>query len=73
MLTPADTEEIRKVTGAMRAEVLRVEQYREITFASKSLIGADGGFTMIGELTIAGRTREVPVPVRVAVGWWGCA
>ncbi|HUC39684.1 MAG TPA: YceI family protein, partial [Gemmatimonadales bacterium] len=37
VLTPPDTAEIRKVTAAMRTEVLEVERYPEIGFASRTV------------------------------------
>jgi len=37
VLTPPDTGEIRKVTAAMRAEVLNVAQYPEITLTSQAV------------------------------------
>jgi polyisoprenoid-binding protein YceI len=68
VLTPPDTEEIRKVTEAMRMETLRVEQYPTISFTSKTVAPADSGFRIVAELTLVGQTREVPVDVRVAIG-----
>jgi len=67
-LTPPDTAEIRKVTEAMRTEVLHVEQFQDITFVSKALTQTDDGFRITGELTIVGQTREVPVDARVVIG-----
>ena len=68
VLTPPDTAEIRKVTEAMRTDVLRVEQYPTISFTSKTVAPGDSGFRIVAELTLAGQTREVPVEVRVAIG-----
>ena len=68
VLTPPDTAEIRKVTEAMRTEVLHVERNREITFASRTLAAVEGGFRMTGTLTMAGQAREVRVDARVAIG-----
>jgi len=68
VLTPPDTEEIRKVTEAMRTQVLQVDAYSEITFASKSVTPTDGGFRIECELVMAGRAREVPVEVHTRVG-----
>jgi len=68
VLTPPDTEEIRKVTEAMRTEVLHVDQYPEIAFRSKTVTPTDSGFHMQAELTLAGRTREVPLDVKVQIG-----
>ncbi|HVH09218.1 MAG TPA: YceI family protein [Gemmatimonadales bacterium] len=66
VLTPPDTAEIRKVTQAMRTDVLRLEQYPLITFVSTSAQPADSGFAIEGRLTLAGATRDVGVQVRVA-------
>jgi len=65
VLTPPDTEEIRKVTEAMRTQVLDVAQYPEISFVSKTVTATHGEFLIVDELTIAGHTREVPADVRV--------
>ena len=67
VLTPPDTAEIRKVTEAMRTEVLDVQRYPEIRFVSKTLTAADGGFVIVGDLTMAGRTREVRAEVKVNI------
>lgn len=67
VLTPPDTEEVRKVTEAMRTDILRVEQYSTISFTSKALAPADSGFHVVAELTLVGQTRDVPVDVRVAI------
>jgi polyisoprenoid-binding protein YceI len=61
VLTPPDTEEIRKVTEAMRTEVMHVDQYPEITFVSKQVTPIPGGFRVLGALTMHGQTRDVPV------------
>ena len=68
VLTPPDTEEIRKVTEAMRTDILRVEHYPTISFTSKAVAPADSGFHIVAELTLVGQTRDVPVDVRVAIG-----
>ena len=68
VLTPPDTAEIRKVTEALRTDILRVEQYPTISFTSKTVTAVDSGFRLVAELTLAGQTREVPVDVRVAIG-----
>jgi polyisoprenoid-binding protein YceI len=68
VLTPPDTAEIRKVTEAMRTEVLQVERYRAITLVSKRIAPTAGGFSIDAELTMAGRTREVSVEARVEIG-----
>ena len=70
VLTPPDTAEIRKVTEAMRTEVLHVDQYREISFVSDSVTPMEegGGFRVHGKLTLAAQTRDLAVDVRVEVG-----
>lgn len=68
VLTPPDTAEIRKVTEAMRDRVLEVARYPEITFTSRELSSASGGFHMSAAITMHGRTRVVPLDVRVTVG-----
>ena len=65
VLTPPDTEEIRKVTASMRGEVLEVERYPEIRFDSKSVARGDDGYRILAEVTMHGATREVPVQVKV--------
>ena len=65
--SPPDTAEIRKVTEAMRTEVLHTDSFPEMTFASRSLAPFDGGFHMVAALTMHGQTRPVPVDVRTTV------
>jgi len=68
VLTPPDTEEIRKVTAAMRTEVLQVDRFPEMTFASRSVAPTDSGFHIELEVTMHGVARAVPVDVRVDIG-----
>ena len=68
VLTPPDTEEMRKVTEAMRTDILKVDQYPEITLASKRITPSDGEYRIDAELTIVGQTRELSVEVRVEIG-----
>lgn len=70
VLTPPDTSEIRKVTEAMRGEVLHVDQYPQITFVSTSVAptGEGGGFHVEGQLTIAGQSRDVGADVTTTIG-----
>jgi polyisoprenoid-binding protein YceI len=65
VLTPPDSEEIRKVTASMRGEVLDVDRYPEIRFASKSVTRAREGYTIVADLTMHGQTHEVTVPAQV--------
>lgn len=68
VLTPPDTEEIRKVTAAMRAEVLDVAQYPEITLASQSVRQVGDTLHIQAALTMKGKTRTVPLTMRVVLG-----
>jgi polyisoprenoid-binding protein YceI len=65
VLTPPDTAEIRKVTEAMRSEVLHPDRYPLITFVSTSVTPVGDGLEVHGQLTIAGQTRDVVVVVRL--------
>lgn len=67
VLTPPDTQEIRKVTAAMRRDVLAVERFRTITFVSRRITATDSGVRIVGALTMVGNTVEVPVDVRLQV------
>jgi polyisoprenoid-binding protein YceI len=70
VVTPPDTSEIRKVTAAMRADVLDVTQYPEIMLASRAVERSGVGDTLRvrAALTMHGQTREVPLVVRVMIG-----
>jgi len=68
VLTPPDTAEIRKVTAAMRADVLEVPQYPEITLTSQALEEAGDTLRVQTALTMKGQTRTVPLVVRVHIG-----
>jgi polyisoprenoid-binding protein YceI len=68
VLTPPDTAEIRKVTQSMRVDVLRVDQYAMITFASTAVAPITDGFRVQGRLTMVGVTRDVTADFRVEVG-----
>ncbi len=46
ILAPPDTAEIRKVTEAMRTEVLHVDRYPETTFTADSLSAKSGKMEM---------------------------
>lgn len=67
VLTPPDTEEIRKVTAAMRSDVLDVERHPEITFVSRQVSATPQGLHVVGALTIVGKTIEIPVDIRLTV------
>jgi polyisoprenoid-binding protein YceI len=68
VLTPPDTAEIRKVTAAMRSEVLHVDQYPEIRLVSRKVTRTATGFRVLGALTLVGQTRTIPVEVSVRFG-----
>jgi len=68
VLTPPDTAEIRKVTEAMRTEVLHVDRYPEMTFAADSLNARTGKLEMQLAVTMEGRTRKLPVIADVSIG-----
>ena len=68
VLTPPDTEEIRKVTQTMRTDVLHVDDYPVISFVSTGVTPTVDGFQVQGRLTLAGHTRDVSCDVRAAVG-----
>lgn len=68
ILTDAGAEDVRKMTAAMRTEVLDVASHPRITFVSRSIERARGDtLRIVGALTMRGRTRDVPVDVAVAV------
>ena len=68
VLTPPDTAEIRKVTAAMRTDVLDVAQYPDIRFESMALTRSGDGFHVTGRLTMVGKSQEVTVDVKTTVG-----
>ena len=68
VLTPNDTAEIRKVTASMRNDVLRTVQHPEITLISRSVTPTATGFYLLAMLTLAGRTREIPIDVGAVMG-----
>jgi polyisoprenoid-binding protein YceI len=68
VLTPPDTAEIRKVTAAMRSDILKTAEHHEITLVSRRVTPTAGGFRVLAALTLVGQTREVPVEVAVLIG-----
>jgi len=68
VLTPPDTEEIRKVTATMREEVLDVSHFPNITLTAQAAERAGDTLRLQGALTIKGQTREVPLVVHVLIG-----
>lgn len=67
-LTPPDTAEIRKVTAAMRSDVLDVSHYPEIRFAARSVSVREGTAHLVAAVTIRNQTREVPVDAQIDIG-----
>jgi polyisoprenoid-binding protein YceI len=67
VLTPPDTAEIRKVTQAMRTEVLHVDRYPAMTFAADSLNARSGKMEFPLLVTMEGKTRKVPVTADVTI------
>ena len=63
VLTPPDTEEIRKVGETMRTEVLRTADYPVIRLVSREVQPNEGGFHVVGAMTLVGQTRTVPLDV----------
>jgi polyisoprenoid-binding protein YceI len=68
VLTPPDTAEIRKVTEAMRTEVLHPDRFPTMTFAADSLDARRGSMHFQLAVTMEGTTRPVPVAADVAIG-----
>ena len=68
VLTPPDTEEIRKVTESMRTEVLDVAHFPEIRLVAQRIEGTHRRITMTAALTIKGKSRDVPVTVDLKIG-----
>jgi polyisoprenoid-binding protein YceI len=68
VLTPPDTAEIRKVTQAMRTQVLHVDKYPTMTFAADSLSAKSHKMEMQLAITMEGTTRKIPVKADVTIG-----
>lgn len=68
VLTPPDTAEIRKVTEAMRTEVLHVDRHPEMIFAADSVRAESGKVDLQLAITMEGTTRRVPVKADVTIG-----
>jgi polyisoprenoid-binding protein YceI len=59
-MTSVDTDNDRRDTHLRSADFFDVEKYPTMTFVSKKIVPGDGkNFTMIGDLTIRDKTREV--------------
>jgi polyisoprenoid-binding protein YceI len=67
VLTPPDTAEIRKVTQAMRTEVLHVDKHPRMRFAADSLDARTGRMTLHLAVTMEGVTKVIPVTAEVGI------
>ncbi len=68
VLTPPDTAEIRKVTAAMREEVLDVAHFAQIALTGRAVDRAGDTIRVEAALTMKGQTRDVPLIVRASLG-----
>lgn len=68
VLTPPDTEEIRKVTAAMRTQTLDVANYPEIRLVSRRVERNGRRLDMTAALTIKDQTRDVPLTIELDIG-----
>jgi polyisoprenoid-binding protein YceI len=68
VLTPPDTAEIRKVGETMRTEVLRTADFPVIRLVSREVQPKADGFHLIGDMTLVGQTRTVPLEVATRIG-----
>jgi polyisoprenoid-binding protein YceI len=68
VLTPPDTEEIRKVTDAMRTQTLDVANYPEIRLVSRHVTGNERRLEMTAALTLKDQTRDVPLTIELDIG-----
>ncbi len=62
----ADEKDAPKVERAMRESVLPPDRYPTIAFGSRIVSAIDDGVQVVGDLTIAERTRPVAVDVTIA-------
>jgi len=67
VLGPSDTAEVRKITQAMRADVLHVNEYPVINFVSASVTPSGEGFHVQGRLTLVGQTRDVSCDIHAEI------
>ncbi len=68
VLTPRDTAEQRKVGETMRSEVLKTADYPVIRLVSKEVQPKGDGFHVVGEMTLVGQTRSIPLDVVTQIG-----
>jgi len=68
VITPPDTAEIRKVTAAMREDVLDVAHFPEITLTGRAVERAGDTVRVDAVLTMKGQSRNVPLIVGAGLG-----
>src|SRR6266702_4056219 len=68
VVTPPDTAEIRKVTAAMREDVLDVAHYPEITLTGRAVERAGDTVRVDAVLTMKGQSQNVPLIVGAGLG-----
>src|ERR1051326_3694000 len=67
VLDPEHPGDRPKVQQTMESEVLKTQQFPEITFKSAQVrVQKEGAITIDGALTIRGQTQNVSIPVTVA-------
>lgn len=68
VITPPDTAEIRKVTAAMREDVLDVAHFPEITLTGRAVERAGDTVRVDAILTMKGQSQNVPLIVGAGLG-----
>jgi len=68
VITPPDTAEIRKVTAAMREDVLDVAHFPEITLTGRAVERAGDTVRVDAVLTMKGQSQNVPLIVGAGLG-----
>ena len=61
-----DTNNEQRDEHLRTADFFDVGQFPTITFKSKSLTGANGSYTLVGDLMLHGVTKEVSFPVQIS-------
>ena len=68
VITPPDTAEIRKVTAAMREDVLDVAHFPEITLTGRAVERTGDTVRVDAVLTMKGQSQNVPLIVGAGLG-----
>jgi polyisoprenoid-binding protein YceI len=63
----SDSSDIPAITRTMREQVLHVDRYPAITFASRAVAVRDGTVHLLGDLTMVGVTRPLELDLRLEV------